>query len=448
MKTQLLKKLFLASFVIFGFTNVSAQLYDFDVDLQGWDEAWGAVDYVTYNATEGVSGDGALQVDRTSNNSGFGLLSAAGTGPNGTTQKFVRMRYKNTSNATSFRFQGDSSDGAIAQTVFSIGANSTEYVTGYFDLTGVTNWSGTLDNIDILVRGGWASGEGSFFLDEIEFLDTMPPVEYSEFIKNPSFDGPSGISHLTGARTFANYGITSTESHDGSQSLRFTYTADAASVDGGEAGTFWVFSNYEEDYNPTLYTVGSEIEIKMWVKTNRTTPITISSRVKLGEGADYTQAKPIQSVTTTNTAMGWEELTFTLVSSAAFDRVTYWFAINYLDPAGDPTPTAEELSWNLLSGDIVYIDQLSATILDGTLSVSENVLDGVKLYPNPTSDILNVSCPAGTNLDVYNVLGVLVQSEKEVQENHTMNVSNLSSGMYFLKMQSEGKTTTIKFQVK
>ena len=371
-------------------------------------------------------------LERASNNSNFGLNPA---GIDASTKKVIRVRFKNETNATSLRVQGhqaaDASSGQLTNTVFTIAANSSEYVTQYLDMTGVTNWDNTVDNFDVLVRTNYAGGEGNFYLDEIEFLDTMPATTYNEFIQNPSFDGPSGIAHLSGASAGASRSLTTTEQHDGTQSLRFTYTADATAH-------FWSFSNYEKVYG-TPYALGSELEVKMWVKTNRTAPINISVRVKLSNAGDSSQTKPIQTVTTTNTTMDWEELTFTLNSTDVFDGVILFFNIAWADESGGA------VAENLNNGDMVYIDQLSATITDASaLSVKDNVLENVSIYPNPTSDILKINTLEGANIEIFNVLGRLVKSEKNVNAQHTMDVSGLSKGVYLVKLTSDNKSVTKK----
>lgn len=432
MKKQLLKKLTIATFVVFGFAQVSAQTFTFSTGQDGWSSGYGSGDPVTHAPTEGISGDGALQLTRVNNNSNIGLNSTPGI--DATTKKVIKIVYKNGTLGTSIRVQGNNdnaTDNSITQTVLSITPSSSEYVTSYIDMTGVAGWEANINNLDILVRANYSAAEDPFFLDEITFLDAMPDTTYNEFIQNPGFDGPTGMTHLSGLKTFVERSITSTESHDGSQSLRATFSANADAI-------FWTFSNYEKVY-PAAYASGSKIEIKMWVKTNRAAPISVSTRVKLTNAGDDTQLKPIATATTTNTAMGWEELSFEMFSEDVFDGATFWFALNYTD--GEPI--------NLLANDVVYIDEISATITDATaLSVDENQLEAVLVYPNPTSDILNIKCPAGSNLEVYNILGEKVKTESSVQKNASLNVSNLASGLYIMKLNSEGKTAIKKFQVK
>ncbi|ANW96241.1 hypothetical protein AXE80_08095 [Wenyingzhuangia fucanilytica] len=420
MKKQILKITGLA-LLLGASVQVNAQTTDFNTDLENWSVSYGTDGTVTHDDTEGLGVDqGALKLERSGDNANFGIKVGGGvtaTGIDATTKKYIRIRYKNETNGTKIRIGGkndediaikDNSNGNIELT---IGANSDEYVTSYLDMSSYTSWKGDLLNFYMLVRQNAPDTAGdAFYLDEIEFLETAPAETYSEFIKNPSFDGPSGVAHFSGTQAFANRTITSTESHDGDQSLRFVYTADATAP-------FWTFSNYEKVYG-SKYSAGSTIQVKLWVKTNRATPISLSARVKLTDGGVETSTKPITALTTTNTAMEWEELTFDIATIDDFDGVTFWFALNYSDGAAE----------NLLNGDVVYIDQMSASITSPTLSSSYSKIEGASVKAE--NGTISVS---GANLDaVYSITGQQVKS------------SDLASGVYIVRISKGNKQDAIK----
>lgn len=68
-----------------------------------------------------------------------------------------------------------------------------------------------------------------------------------------------------------------------------------------------------------------------------------------------------------------------------------------------------------------------------------------KFYPNPVKDILNLSHLQNiTNVEVYNLLGQKV-FENTLDDNTTqVDMSNLSSGNYFVKVTADNQTKTIK----
>lgn len=76
------------------------------------------------------------------------------------------------------------------------------------------------------------------------------------------------------------------------------------------------------------------------------------------------------------------------------------------------------------------------------LAVNDASINKVQLYPNPVKDVLTVSSNKKVNsISVYNTAGQLV---KTIQNANTVNMSNLSAGVYVVKTDVEGKTETSK----
>lgn len=76
------------------------------------------------------------------------------------------------------------------------------------------------------------------------------------------------------------------------------------------------------------------------------------------------------------------------------------------------------------------------------LATSETSFSKVQFYPNPVKDVLTVSTNKKVNsISVYNVAGQLV---KTTENTNTVNMSNLSAGVYVVKTDVEGKTETSK----
>ena len=86
-------------------------------------------------------------------------------------------------------------------------------------------------------------------------------------------------------------------------------------------------------------------------------------------------------------------------------------------------------------------------IIEGqTLTVEDNALAGVSIYPNPVKDIINIDTPVDlTNrvATVFDINGKKVLNKKLA--NNTLDVSNLSSGTYVLRLESLGKSISRKF---
>ena len=91
----------------------------------------------------------------------------------------------------------------------------------------------------------------------------------------------------------------------------------------------------------------------------------------------------------------------------------------------------------------VYLDSLylilqkdSALIdWDYVTGVSQNlVMETLNVYPNPATDMLNVTLSKGnTNVAIYNSVGIKMEEIYVEGTHHVFNVGNYSSGLYFVK---------------
>jgi hypothetical protein len=88
--------------------------------------------------------------------------------------------------------------------------------------------------------------------------------------------------------------------------------------------------------------------------------------------------------------------------------------------------------------------------VNGVLSTKNfNTIDGLTMYPNPVSGntlYINTTANAVKQVQVYNVLGKQVINTTVA--NNSLNVANLTSGVYIVKITEEGKTATRKLVVK
>lgn len=85
------------------------------------------------------------------------------------------------------------------------------------------------------------------------------------------------------------------------------------------------------------------------------------------------------------------------------------------------------------------------TVQDGALSVPENALSNVKLFPNPSNDMLNIhSISRVDKVSIYNTLGQNIFESSYHTTDVSVNISNLKSGMYIAIISSEGRESTHK----
>lgn len=80
------------------------------------------------------------------------------------------------------------------------------------------------------------------------------------------------------------------------------------------------------------------------------------------------------------------------------------------------------------------------------LSLNKLKEEGVFVYPNPATDEFKIkTLNTIDNLSVYSILGQKVLDINPRNNMSTINISSLKSGMYLLKMKSNGKSMTTKF---
>jgi hypothetical protein len=87
----------------------------------------------------------------------------------------------------------------------------------------------------------------------------------------------------------------------------------------------------------------------------------------------------------------------------------------------------------------------SRSLADTTLSVKQNEISGLNMYPNPVSNgNLHITSDSNSakSVEIYDILGKQVLNAKV--SNNTVNVSNLKGGAYIVKINEEGKTATRK----
>lgn len=115
----------------------------------------------------------------------------------------------------------------------------------------------------------------------------------------------------------------------------------------------------------------------------------------------------------------------TLVIPATYNGQTIWFDVNH---------TGNDQ--NIISfSDIVL---MSTSFVLGAKEVAS--AKNLSVYPNPSNGQFNIDMPNASNVTVYNVLGSVVYSTKLNAGINTINVNNLSDGVYFVKSTVNGET--------
>ncbi|KIQ24088.1 hypothetical protein RT99_03120 [Flavobacterium sp. MEB061] len=81
----------------------------------------------------------------------------------------------------------------------------------------------------------------------------------------------------------------------------------------------------------------------------------------------------------------------------------------------------------------------------GTLSNPDFVLPDFTYYPNPVQHSLSIHNTSNIDeVEIFSVAGKFILSNKVNSDHSEIDLSNVSSGVYFLKVKAEGQTKTIK----
>jgi hypothetical protein len=83
---------------------------------------------------------------------------------------------------------------------------------------------------------------------------------------------------------------------------------------------------------------------------------------------------------------------------------------------------------------------------DGTpLAVTKFEQGGFKMYPNPADNVLNVSYNGDLKVSIVNASGQQILSPRSISKQGSVDVSSLSTGVYFLKAVANGESIVRKF---
>ena len=99
--------------------------------------------------------------------------------------------------------------------------------------------------------------------------------------------------------------------------------------------------------------------------------------------------------------------------------------------------------------DEVRLQATYAAVTSAVLGTKQNTIAGLKVYPNPVVNgnlFITTDNNEAKQVIVYDLLGKLVL--QDVVTNQPLNVSNLNSGVYMVKITEDGKTATRKLVIR
>ncbi|MBQ0129402.1 MAG: T9SS type A sorting domain-containing protein, partial [bacterium] len=81
------------------------------------------------------------------------------------------------------------------------------------------------------------------------------------------------------------------------------------------------------------------------------------------------------------------------------------------------------------------------------LSINENTLQNVSVYPNPAKGIFTIACENDVNYTLYNSLGQEIISGEIINGKAEIDTQNLQKGVYFLRLHNEATSSIQKIVV-
>ena len=79
-----------------------------------------------------------------------------------------------------------------------------------------------------------------------------------------------------------------------------------------------------------------------------------------------------------------------------------------------------------------------------TLSINDFEFGTFKLYPNPSANVLQFSIESEADVTVYSILGETVRTKRISQEDNTLNIETLATGVYLVNIRTATQTITRK----
>lgn len=209
-----------------------------------------------------------------------------------------------------------------------------------------------------------------------------------------------------------------------------------------QAGAGLIFSNNSNPAAPTavnrwIFTPAIQLQansvntIKFYVRCLGAAPLPAQNlKLTVGSAATIATQTSVVYSTTTLANNAWTEITATYTPTASG---IYYFAFNHV------SATQQATSMSLA---------LDTFAITSQLNNEQFAINKFEVYPNPTTDVLNVSSIGSdiSSVQIFDLNGrqVIAKSFSNVSEAQ-INVNELSTGMYLINITSGDKTVTKKF---
>ncbi len=347
----------------------------------------------------------------------------------------------------------------------SLGCSSTETLSVIVDNTcqdvwpGDANSDGLADNLDVLELGLHYTQIGaprsstnntwqSYFAN-----NWVGTITNGKNLNHSDCNGDGTIDANDTLAIYNNYGLTHTfkPAQTNTVNPQLSIVPDQPSVAKGTWGTASIYlgdaTTSINNINGIAFTVDFD---KTLIESNSIYLEYQNSFIDVGQNLhfqklDFASGKLFTATTHTlsNNVSGFGKIAtlhYQILSSLASDQVLNigLSQANQSDASGVISPLTSGTGTLMAIGASVGIKETS---INGNVFIS----------PNPTNGLLNVNFSSllqNTKIELYNSIGALVLTEAMSNKNNAINMSNFSSGIYFMKVIEVNKVIAVKKVVK
>ena len=93
-------------------------------------------------------------------------------------------------------------------------------------------------------------------------------------------------------------------------------------------------------------------------------------------------------------------------------------------------------------------DQIEYVVLESVVNINETEISDIQLYPNPTNDYITVTSNQLYEISIFDITGKQIETVKMTTNNQTIDLSNLTSGIYTFTFKNNSKIEVKKVIVK
>lgn len=162
-----------------------------------------------------------------------------------------------------------------------------------------------------------------------------------------------------------------------------------------------------------------------------------------------------------NTGAKFQAYVQSITDQYGLERYAIWVSTTNTDIASFTKISAGEYleaptaGWSMIEypleayvGDQVYVAvqvvsndafafMIDDIVIDNPVSVANNVAAAVSVFPNPANNVITVANAENANITIINMVGAVVSTVENASANQTIDISELSNGTYFVRVDSE-----------